>query len=306
MRKDSELRYGKITKQLPFLLTFQSLLVIVSFLIVLSSSLVIKHIHNKKKKTRADEMFLILMISDITVAIISMPALGVLSPLWNKLLSESVNGNKIPLAATAFCFEVPYTFSYMVTVIIAVDRLFIITQHKRYERIITRKRLKSIVACTFIFVVVYGIVYSYFLPQKSSNEVTGHMRKSYLIFNTMTMWVIFSAYIYILFFVNRRSNALKQSKHGKENYSNKLSKTIFYIFTFQIMCILPYLAFLMLIEFGAVLPNLLVGPWIALLRNTQSFCDGLILLRNQKEKIVSSRSNITLNDVSLETQYNSP
>ena len=282
MRKDSELRYGEITKQLPFLLTFQILLVIVSLLIVLSSSLVIKRIHNKKKKTRADEMFLILMISDITVAIISMPALGVLSPLWNELLTESVNGNKIPLVATAFCFEVPYTFSYTVTVIIAVDRLLIITQHKRYERIITRKRLKCIVACAFTFVVVYGIVYSYVLPQKVSNEVTGHMRKSYLIFNTVTMWVIFSAYIYILFFVNRRSSALKQSKHGKGNYSKKLSKTIFYIFACQIICILPYMIFLTVIEFGAVPPSLLVGPWIALLRNTQSFCDGLILLHNQK------------------------
>ena len=77
MRKDTEYRYGEITKQFPFLLTFQSLLVIVSILIILSSSLVIKQIHNKKKKTRADEMFLILMISDIMVAIISMPALGV-------------------------------------------------------------------------------------------------------------------------------------------------------------------------------------------------------------------------------------
>ena len=307
MRKDTEYRYGEITKQFPFLLTFQSLLVIVSILIILSSSLVIKQIHNKKKKTRADEMFLILMISDITVAIISMPALGVLSPLWNELLTESANGSKIPFAATAFCFEVPYTFSYMVTVIIAVDRLFIITQHRRYERIITRKRLKCIVACTLTFVIVYGIVNSYVLPQASNDEVTGHMRKGYLIFNTVTMWVIFSAYIYILFFVKSRSNALKQSKHGKVNKSKKLSKTIFYIFTFQIICILPYLIMHMMIEFSVVFPVLLVAPWLALMRNTQGFCDGLILLRNQKdqkEKTVSPKSNMTLIDVSSETQNN--
>ena len=231
MRKDTEFKYGEITKQLPFLLTFQSLLVIVSLLIILSSSLVIKQIHNKKKKTRADEMFLILMISDITVAIISMPALGVLSPFWNELLTESANSSKVPFATTAFCFEVPYTFSYMVTVIIAVDRLFIITQHRRYERTITRKRLKSIVACTLMFVIVYGIVSSYVFPQTSKDEVTGHMRKGYLIFNTVTLWGIFSGYIYILFFVKRRSNALKPSNHGKVNKNKKLSETIFYIFT---------------------------------------------------------------------------
>ena len=39
-----------------------------------------------------------------------------------------------------------------------------------------------------------------------------------------------------------------------------------------------------MIEFGIIFPVLLVSPWLALLRNNQGFGDGLILLRNQKEK----------------------
>lgn len=89
MKNYTGYKYGDTTRQLPFLLTFESLLVIVSILIITSSSLVIKHIQNKTKKTRADEMFVVLMVSDIAVAVISMPALGVLSPLWEKLINDS-------------------------------------------------------------------------------------------------------------------------------------------------------------------------------------------------------------------------
>ena len=49
-------------------------------------------------------------------------------------------------------------------------------------------------------------------------------------------------------------------------------------------CILPYLIMHMIDEFGGYVPVLLVAPWLSLLRNSQCFCDGLILLHNQKQK----------------------
>lgn len=282
MKNYTAYKYGDITRQLPFLVTFETLLVMVSVLIIISSSLVIKHIQNKAKKTRADEMFVVLMVSDIAVALISMPALGVLSPFWEKLINDSKKGSKLPFVITAFCYEFPYTFSYIVTTIIAVDRLLIITQHKRYQKLITKKRLKYIMLCIFVLVLIYGIISCYVLPETSSYEVTGQMRKSYLIFNTIAIFIIFVAYIYILFFVNRRSKAMIQCKHGKIDYCKKLSKAIFYIFTFQIICILPYLLMHMMIEFHIEFPLLLVAPWLGLLRNTQGLFDGVILLHNQR------------------------
>ena len=81
MENPDNYRYGSVTRELPFLLTFQISVAVMVVLITVTSSIVIKRIYKKLVKSRADLMFIILSISDIGVAVILMPALGVLSPL---------------------------------------------------------------------------------------------------------------------------------------------------------------------------------------------------------------------------------
>lgn len=91
MENSNNYRYGSVTRELPFLLTFEILVGIMAVVITVTSSLVIKRNYGKMKKSRADLMFIVLSISDIGVGAISMPALGVLSPLWNNLLDSLKN-----------------------------------------------------------------------------------------------------------------------------------------------------------------------------------------------------------------------
>ena len=61
----------------------------------------------------------------------SMPALGVLSPLWEILLDSFNNDTPPPFAMAVICYDFPYAFSYLVTTTIAVDRFFIVTKQKK-------------------------------------------------------------------------------------------------------------------------------------------------------------------------------
>ena len=283
MENPNNYRYGSITRELPFLLPLEFLVGIMSVLITVTSSLVIKHIHEKTKKSRADLMFIVLSISDIGVAVISMPALGILGPLWENLLDSFYNSSPLPFALTVICYDFPYTFSYLVTPIIALDRFFIITQQKKYENFITMKRLICIVILVLIIAFANCIVTYYVIPVNFGN-VTAIMRKSYLIVNVVSMVVILTAYLYILYFVHRQSLAMKTCKYSNTKSNKKLTLKILYIFICQIFCILPYLLMHMIDEFGGYVPVLLVAPWLSLLRNSQCFCDGLILLHNEKQK----------------------
>ena len=147
MENSNNYRYGSVTRELPFLLTFEILVGIMAVVITVTSSLVIKRNYGKMKKSRAHLMFIVLSISDIGVGAISMPALGVLSPLWNNLLDSLKNDTSLPFAMTVICYDFPYTFYYLVTTTIAVDRFFIVTRQKKYEIFVTIKRL---VYCDFI------------------------------------------------------------------------------------------------------------------------------------------------------------
>ena len=81
MENPNNYRYGSVTQELPFLLAFEISVATMAVLITITSSLVIKKIYGKIVKSRADLMFIVLIMSDIGVAAISMPALGVLGPL---------------------------------------------------------------------------------------------------------------------------------------------------------------------------------------------------------------------------------
>ena len=283
MENPNNYRHGSVTRELPFLLAFEISVAIMAILITITSSLVIKRIYGKMVKSRADLMFIVLSMSDIGVATISMPALGVLGPLWENLLDSFYNGSTLPFAMTVICFDFPYTFSYLVTTVIAVDRFFIVTKQKKYENFITIKRLKYIVILILNIAFVICLITYYIIPINYGN-VTSITRKSYLIVNIISMIIVLFAYLYILFFVHRQSNAMKSSTHNSTQYSRRLTKKILCIFICQTICILPYLVMYIIDEFGGYVPVLLVSPWLSLLRNAQCFCDSLILLHSKKSE----------------------
>ena len=239
-------------------------------------------------------MFVVLSISDIGVGAISMPALGVLSSLWNNLLDSFNNDTLLPFAMTVICYDFPYTFFYLTTTTIAVDRFFIVTKQKKYENFITIKRLVYIVILLLLLAFLNCFVLCYVTPLNYGN-VKSTMRKTYLIVNIISMLIILSAYCYILFFVWRQSNAMKTCRHSHAKYNKRITKAILYIFICQIICTLPCLIMHIVDEFGGSVPVLLVAQWLSILRNSQCLCDGLVILHSEKQKIKSKKDNPTPN-----------
>ena len=296
MENPENYRHGSVTRELPFLLTFEISVATMAVLITVTSSLVIKRIYRKMVKSRADLMFIVLSMADIGVAAISMPALGVLSPFWEKLLDSFHNGSTLPFTMAAICYDFPYTFSYFVTTVIAVDRFFIVTKQKKYANFITIKRLKYIVVLVLIIAFVNCFITYYIVPVNYGN-VTSIMRKSYFVVSIISMIIILSAYLCILCFVCRQSNAMKSCTYSNTEYSRRLTKKILCIFICQTICIFPYLVMHMIDEFSGYFPVLLVAPWFALLRNSQCFCDGLIILHSKDLKRRTSNAATTNTEI---------
>ena len=70
MENPENYRHGSVTRELPFLLTFEISVATMAVLITVTSSLVIKRIYRKMVKSRANLMFIVLRMADIGVAAI--------------------------------------------------------------------------------------------------------------------------------------------------------------------------------------------------------------------------------------------
>ena len=131
-------------------------------------------------------MFLILIISDIGVAILSMTALGIHSRFQMTLIDYFNNGTKIPLIIIPFFYDFPYIFSDMLTTVIAIDRLFIMTKQKRYENFVTKPRLIKIVSLLFAIIVGCDCVtIYYFLPPRCC-DISTIFRIGFLFINLVS------------------------------------------------------------------------------------------------------------------------
>ena len=269
-------------KRLPILIIFETLVVVVAILIIASSSLIVRNIYEKKNRTRADFMFMLLSISDIGVGVLSMAALGVFGPFWKNLYNYYQQGSRSLLTMTLFFYDFPYIFSNVLTSIIAIDRLFIIASQSSYKYIITEKRLKIIVLLVLTISIGYCCVTAYYsLPERccSINRILGG---GFLAVFVMSMILVISAYIRILSIVRKGSKSMLACNHRNSKSDRRLSATIFYILVCQVACVVPYLILFSLHICSVSLRFDTIGPWLVMLRNCQCFCNAFILLRNQK------------------------
>ena len=121
--------------------TFNILVVLISLLIVSASSSVIYQITiSKAKKVRYDVAFIGISVSDIGVALFSVPLLGIQQYYHGSCGSSPLIAR---LAFSVFSFF-PYSFSCLFTSFIAVDRMFAITLAQKYTNFITQKIFKVI------------------------------------------------------------------------------------------------------------------------------------------------------------------
>ena len=278
----------------PEVVAFEFTMAIISVLVIVTSFCVIKSIYSKRRKSRTDVLFATASISDIGVGLFRLPSVGLLGACtFTKFVKCSTLLNRLIYACKFFHF-----FSYLVTTVIAIDRLLLITKDSSYKTFVTRGRLKFIVGLSVALSAGYtflGVYYGIYLE------------RSLLLFiivvdlsaTVILPLIIVVAYMWILCYVYRRSNAMSHCKISGENTKKNLTKTIMLILSSQIILTFPY-AFLFL-SITAKLFNDLINAnlklsltlllYLFLLWNCQFFLNGMIFLINQRKRIQPRKEN---------------
>ena len=234
-------------------------------------------LETKKKCSRISSIFIILSVSDIAVGLLSLPVLGI---FWY----FQQNQPDIPFVISAlqiFFGDFPYLFSFLITMVIALDRLFVVTLQQKYKNIVMGKVLKLAIAVLFLLTLSYTSVVSYYmlLIDKDNIGLIDTLSIGYNSACVIGEIIMICAYFYILFFTRKKFNEIHISKHChiKKN-GRRLTKTIMFIFITQSLFNLPNSMF-WLIPLNLPI-QLKASPWLSITRNFQCFCNALIFLMN--------------------------
>ena len=231
--------------------------------IIFANSLALKYIMSQASLTRANLLLFILSISDMGVGIISIP-----------VILLYLNMKEIPLQLFHLLLEFPYTFSWYVTILIALDRCLIVTQHKKYQSLVTRKVLLRITSFIFIIDFAVSVVVS---VKKYNTLLIAIVCQLVLIFTTCCSYVYLGKYV--------QKNAIKMrqsSKTYKSTHKRRLTRTIFLIFLCQMIFTLPMFVSLIALMFGYTVVRL-AAPWLVLLQYCNCYGNAIILLVNQRK-----------------------
>ena len=267
--------------QVPVFVIFEVAVVIISFTIVFTSSLVIQRIVKiQGKRSRSDLLFITLNLSDVMVGLFTVPINGI---YWYFIAKKVPIPNILTIALT-FWGDFPYYFSYFITVVIAVDRILLITIYQKYKELIKPKVLTLIVIVLFLFTITYSSVCAHFMrPENQNIHLLQSLSFGYYITSLASATLVLLWYTSISIFLWGCSNKKEPSRHGDKNHNeNGVTMTIMRIFISQCICIFPYSIFWILPTSFLVQAN--VAPWIGLLRNCQCFCNSLIFLCNKKKR----------------------
>ena len=267
--------------QEPIFVTFEVAVFIISLTIVFTSCLVIQSIVKMQgERSRSDLLFFALSLSDVIVGLFTVPMNGI---YWYFIVKISVVPEILSVAYT-FWGDFPYYFSYLITVVIAVDRIFIIRFYQKYKKLIKPKALTGIVIVLFLFTITYSSVCAHFMRRENQNS---HLLKSlgfgYYIISLASASIVLLVYTSVSLFLLGCTNKKEPNRHGDRKHTeNGVTTTIMCIFISQCICTFPYSIFWMLPT--SFLMQVNAAPWLSLLRNSQCFCNSIIFLCNKKKQ----------------------
>ena len=249
---------------------FQMLAVGIFVTILVSNSLVIWRIYSSNRHTRANAMFILLSVADITVAFISVTLFYTTLFKLDNTLPFFQNCHSV-----IFAMLVPVYCSWYLTVTITLDRFFLVKYPIRYRNFMTRKTLIRILpAWLLIYIAIMLLIY-YEKDMMGSISIVGG------IVQLSSTLILFAAYGYIFMAIRRRK--INTNDRVRSHSNRRLIMTIFYIFLSQFVCAIPatITKFLYVKSWGD--PNMEeeMGYWSNLFLFSNSFTNAIILLQSQ-------------------------
>ena len=257
------------------LVVFEVATALSAIMIIITSGLVLRHIYGKFRRSRADLLFIILSISDIGVGSLSQTILGISRICIYKDFCK--------IGVLGFFVFFPYIFSFIVTTVVAIDRLFFVTKQHNYTDLITKRRLACILA--FFFAISIGHCTWLTYEFRADRQVLVPLF-IYFVSNLALSILIIGAYIFILCFAYRRSKTVSDCKSNGNRDFKRLTKTIMFIFVSQVIFNFPH----QLVVLGPIFKILDqvqrrdIIIWTFMLRNNSSLFNGVILLLHERRK----------------------
>ena len=269
MKQAHDLRYVVMVLKIGYIITFG--------MIILTNSVVIWRISRKKNKSRANIMFLFLSISDISVGLITIPIVA-----WGLLQVPLNPGCALPCELLIYFNYFPYSYSWILTIVIALDRSLLVIKQIIYENLITKKCLIWISLALLIGVILINIALL---------KVSLYVRSITKVGIEITFILItLASYLYLINFVRKSSRSIQDSIHNKSNYGKEVTKTVAYIFLCQMLLTLPQFAYFFILMPFALTSKLvssfsaqLIYHAVLILRYTNSYTNALILLVRQRK-----------------------
>ena len=243
-------------------ISFNVICILTILLIIVTNILVIRKVYLKIKSKRAELLFFILSLSNLTVGIISLPIIFV-------YINSKALHILVPVRAIFFFTEIPYTLSWFLAIVIALDRCFIITNFRNYLVIASKKRMLCFIISLFI---AYTIVVIIFVVTSCPCSPV------VIVINIILFVVTVSSYLYLRRYVHKNSFSIRGSKSSNSN-NKKVTKAIVFIFLCMLILETPMLLVLIIGEIDYNLVNE-AQQWTLIIQFSNCYANALLYLYN--------------------------
>ena len=250
-----------------------------SLTIVMSNGLLLHKLFKKKHKKRADKMFIILSFSDIGVGLINVPIMALV--LFIKDFRSLCQLSPI----LKFFTYVPYGFSWFMIILIALDRVRVITKGYIYKEYVTIKHLYCLAIFCLLSVIIMSLIFSL------KSEFMG--RNPFVVgcigISLESCWIIITsvAYTYLFYFVRSRSRVIANTRQSGNKFDKKLMMTITYTYICLLLFTLLYFTKIVVTSFFPVIDPEIernIQCWGTILAFSNSYANAFIILLNSRGK----------------------
>ena len=262
-----------MTKSTAEELTLQILFILCFVAILFTNTSLLWCLCSQRRKVRATNLFIIQSITDISVGLFSLPLVA-----WEVFKIPRTVGCSVPCELLIIFHYFPHIFSWMLTIVIAIDRWLVVTKGSKYKNVVTTRTLLKILMVLFFFTAGLSVLQLAF----TLNVLT--IMK--VVIEITLILVTVALYLHLLHFVGKRTKRVKP--HSGINFSKRLTKTIAWIFFCQVFLTAPQLVyFFILVPYGTVenltsrLKAKLIFRWMLVLRYSNCFTNALLLLHFQ-------------------------